>query len=93
MTISPLAKSDGGGEDVRVRRHSRVTTGTQAVLVVKNPPAHVGDGRDAGLIPELVGKIPLKKEMATHSSTPAWKIPWTERPGRPQSVGSEESQT
>ena len=26
--------------------------------------------------------------MAPHSSTPAWKIPWTEEPGRPQSVGS-----
>ena len=25
---------------------------------------------------------PLEKEMATHSSTLAWKIPWTERPGR-----------
>ena len=28
-----------------------------------------------------VGKIPLEKEMATHSSTLAWKIPWTEEPG------------
>ena len=32
---------------------------------------------------------PLEKEMATHSSTLAWKIPWTEEPGRPQSMGSE----
>ena len=31
-------------------------------------------------------KDPLEKEMATHSSTPAWKIPWTEEPGRLQSV-------
>ena len=30
---------------------------------------------------------PLEKEMATHSSTLAWKIPWTERPGRLQSMG------
>ena len=29
-----------------------------------------------------VGKIPLGKEMATHSSVLAWKIPWTEGPGR-----------
>ena len=29
------------------------------------------------------------KEMATHSSTIAWKIPWTERPGRLQSMGSQ----
>ena len=32
---------------------------------------------------------PLEKEMATHSSTLAWKIPWTEEPGRLQSVGSQ----
>ena len=30
---------------------------------------------------------PLEKEMATHSSTPSWKIPWTEDPGRLQSMG------
>ena len=30
---------------------------------------------------------PLEKEMATHSSILAWRIPWTEEPGRPQSMG------
>ena len=30
---------------------------------------------------------PLEKEMATHSSTLAWKIPWTEEPGTLQSMG------
>ena len=30
----------------------------------------------------------LEKEMATHSSTLAWKIPWTEEPGRLPSIGS-----
>ena len=30
----------------------------------------------------------LEKEMATHSSILAWKIPWTEKPGRLQSMGS-----
>ena len=30
---------------------------------------------------------PLEKEMATHSSTHAWKIPWVEEPGRLQSMG------
>ena len=34
---------------------------------------------------------PLEKEMATHSSIPAWEIPWTEEPGRLQSMGSQES--
>ena len=32
---------------------------------------------------------PLEKEMATHSSTLAWKIPWTEEPGSLQSMGSQ----
>ena len=32
---------------------------------------------------------PLEKEMATHSSTLAWKIPWTGEPGRLQSIGSQ----
>ena len=31
---------------------------------------------------------PLEKETATHSSTLAWKIPWTEEPGRLQSMRS-----
>ena len=31
---------------------------------------------------------PLEKEMATHSSTLAWKIPWMEEPGGLQSMGS-----
>ena len=30
----------------------------------------------------------MEKAMATHSSTLAWKIPWTEEPGRLQSMGS-----
>ena len=32
---------------------------------------------------------PLEKEMATHSSTLAWKIPWAEEPGRLQAMGSQ----
>ena len=33
---------------------------------------------------------PLEKEMATHSSILAWRIPWTEEPGRLQSMGLQE---
>ena len=36
---------------------------------------------------------PLQKEMATHSSVLAWRIPWTEEPGGLQSMGSQESDT
>ena len=41
----------------------------------------------------LGGEDPLEKEMATHSSILAWRIPWTERPDRLQSVESQESDT
>ena len=34
-------------------------------------------------------KDPLEKEMTTHSSILAWKTPWTEGPGRLQSMGSQ----
>ena len=36
----------------------------------------------------LVGDDPLEKEMAAHSRSLAWKIPWAEEPGRLQSMGS-----
>ena len=35
---------------------------------------------------------PLEEEMATHSSILAWRTPWTEEPGRLQSMGSQKSQ-
>ena len=50
--------------------------------MVKNPPANAGD---AGLISGL--EDPLDEEVAAHSSTLAWKIPWTEEPGSLQSMG------
>ena len=40
-------------------------------------------------VPSLGWEDPLEKEMAIHSSTAAWKIPWTEEPGRLQSMGSQ----
>ena len=42
-------------------------------------------------VPSLAQEDPLEKEMATHSSILAWRIPWTEEPGRTQSMGSQES--
>ena len=49
---------------------------------VKNPPA-VQETQ----VQSLDQEDPLQKEMATHSSTVAWKIPWTEEPGRLQPMG------
>ena len=40
-------------------------------------------------VPSLSWEDPLEKEMAPHSSTLAWKIPWREEPGRLQSMGSQ----
>ena len=38
-------------------------------------------------VPSLGWEDPLEKEMATHSSILAWKIPWMEEPGRLQPMG------
>ena len=40
-------------------------------------------------VPFLGWEDPLEKEMAIHSSTLAWKIPWTEEPDKLQSMGSQ----
>ena len=53
-------------------------------LVVKKLPA-----MQETRVRSLGRKDPLEKEMATHSSTLAWKIPWTEEPCRLQSMGSQ----
>ena len=48
---------------------------------VKNLPAKEGDSRSV-----LGQEDPLEEEMASHSSTLAWEIPWTEEPGGLQSM-------
>ena len=52
------------------------------VLIVKNLPA-----LQRSWVLSLGQKDSLEKEMATYSSILAWKIPWTEEPGRLQSMG------
>ena len=55
--------------------------------MVKNLPAMQNTQvRSLGWIP---GFDPLEKEVATHSSVLAWRIPWTEEPRELQSVGSQ----
>ena len=51
---------------------------------VKNQPA-----MQETWVQSLGREDPLEKEMATHSSTLAWKIPWAEEPGGLQSMGSQ----
>ena len=67
-------------------------TGLPQWLVVKNPPAMQKTQQDLQVQP-LSREDPLEKEMATHSSILAWRIPWTEKPGELQSTGSQKSWT
>ena len=55
--------------------------------MVKNSPANAGDIRDK--VQSLGQEDPLEKDMATHSSILAWRIPWTEQLGRLQPTGSQ----
>ena len=59
--------------------------------VVKNLPTNAGDTQDVGLIPGL--EDPLEVGTADHSSILAWKIPWTEGPGRLHSMGMQRVNT
>ena len=56
--------------------------------MVKNPPAI-----QETQVLSLGQEDPLEKGMANHSSILAWRIPWTEEPGRLQSMGRKESVT
>ena len=73
--------------DTTERLHFRIHTylGFPGGSVVKNSPVSAGD---AGLIPGQ--EDTLEKEIATHSSILAWRIPQTEELGRLQSMGSQE---
>ena len=55
-------------------------------IVVKNSPANAGDIEM--WVQSLGQEDPLEEEMATYSSTLAWKIPWMQEPGGLQSMGS-----
>ena len=66
-----------GGKELDMTKHSGGS----------HSKASVYNAGDLGSIPGS-GR-PLEKEMATHSNTLAWKIPWMEEPGRLQSMGSQ----
>ena len=54
--------------------------------VVKILPTKAGDVKKHRFNPWVGKADPLEKEMVTHSSIPAWRIPWTEEPGVPHRV-------
>ena len=79
-----------GAEKVRMRRtrplgHVLESHGLPNGAVAKNLPVNSGGAGDAGLI--LDGEDPLEEETVTHCSVLARESPWTEEPGRQQSMG------
>ena len=64
---------------------SVVDMGFPGSTVLKNLPPKAGDTGSSSLGQE----DPLEEEMATHSSSLAWRILWTEEPGGLQSMGSQ----
>ena len=60
---------------------------SQVAQWVKNPPTM--QETQEMQVRSLGQEDPLEKDIATHSSTLAWRIPWTKEPGRPQSTGSQ----
>ena len=73
--------------NMNVIARSALIWGFPGGTVIKNLPANAGDTGDA--CQSLGWEDPLQESMATHSSILAWRIPWTEEPGRLQSRGSQ----
>ena len=65
----------------RIKGVSRVAGGSLVAQMVKNLPAI-----QETWVQSLSQEDPLEKAMATHSSIFAWEIPWTDEPGKLQSV-------
>ena len=72
----------------QTRLSNRTTRTFLVVQTVKNLPA-----MQETWVQSLGGKDPLEKEMETHSSILAWRIPWTEEPDRLQFMGSQTDQS
>ena len=73
-------------------KYTFIYLASQVALVIENQPANAGEVQETQ-VRSLGWEDPLEKEMATRSSSHAWRIPWTEEPGRLQSMGVAESQT
>ena len=78
--IPGLGRSTGEG----IGYSLQYSWASHAAQLVKNWPA-----MQEAWVRSLGWEDPQEKEMATHSSTLAWKIPRTEEPGRLQSIGSQ----
>ena len=74
-----------------ISRYLHLTGASQVALVVKNPPATLGDVTEASSF--LGWEDPLEEPMATHSSILAWRILWAEEPWQATVHGVSKSQT
>ena len=68
------------------RRQLRYHSGCDSTALLAQKVKHLSTVRETW-VRSLGREDLLEKEMAIHSSTIAWKIPWTEEPGRLQSMG------
>ena len=73
--------------EVIIRVGSSLVSASLMLQWVKNLPAM--QETQESHVQSLSQENPLEKEMATYSSTLAWRIPWREEPGRLQSTGSQ----
>ena len=86
---SPKGKAGKDKLEFGINMYSQVHViwASRVALVVKNPPANARRCKRRGL--HLGQEGPLEKGMATHSSVPACRIPWTEEPDGLQSTESQ----
>ena len=86
LSLSYTLPDVAGAESTKINCVYRVTSQSTSLLaqMVKHLPAMWETW-----VQSLGREDALEKEMATHSSTLAWKIPWTEEPCRLQSMGSQ----
>ena len=79
-----LAASAGDGRIKCFVKHHSITRASLGAQTVKNPLA-----MQETRVQSLGREDPPEKDMATHSSTLTWEIPWTEESGGLQSMGSQ----
>ena len=86
--LSSERPGDSGRQTDLSKHRPQLTVASLIAQSVKTLPA-VQETR----VQFLGWEDPLEKEMATHSSSLAWRIPWAEEPGRLQSMGMQELDT
>ena len=82
--VGLLRLDDSGGKAAEVLEQNAVNSSQSSTLIADF---------EASLTRSFYIYVDVEKAMASHSSTRAWKIPWMEKPGRLQSMGSQSQTT